>query len=1160
MAHPVTVLVLTPSVCGHYYGEVIAGLSREVAASGGRIVLVQTLDGGTRRDEESELSAFSTPVAWSEVDGVVSITTAGSGSYLQRLRDAGKPVVLASTRMPGFQAPLAVPDNHGGTVAAVEHLIAHGHTRIGFVGNLAQPDVYDRYAAYVQALEAHDLVPDPALVFAAPNNDFPGGARAAQDVLSASERPTALMVGTDRNAIGLMRTLSSAGLAIPGDVAVVGFDNMEEAGFSSPPLTSVNQRFGEVGALAARLVLAQIRGDEVPFTAHVLPTAPLELRGSCGCATDALGTGIGGTGQPLDVAPAMSRDELEHALYTSLLSGHDGTDEAMRAAVVDAVGGAGRLRHRHDITAAEIQSLLTSLHGLTTRPEILRRIAGAVMYFLQHGGPVASDRHPTGAATGNLSQVSTALWQLQAGAFLQQAETTQTALQEQYVVDAAMRDAGGSDPRGLDWLGATDVEAGVLALWQDAPASGRLRIAGSYDPAGLLPDLVGTSTVPQSFPPNALVGAPRTRDRSVCIVIPLCTANRDWGLLAVVGDINTTSALETYRHWAAQLCASLEAQELQDAVRTSEERYALAARASNDGLWEWSPRTREVFMSDRCHALLDLPPGGGDDMRETLLGLVHPDDLPGIRRVMGGVIRGVAETASIEYRCRSSDGTYRWVLARALGVRSADGSIDRVVGSLSDIHERHSLEDQLRENALYDALTGLPNRRMFLSRLNDAVALWHRSQTPFAVIFLDLDGFKAINDSLGHQIGDRVLTAVGTRIKQELREVDTGARFGGDEFAILLHDTAEDGVLQVAQRVQRRLAEPIDLDGHVFAIGASLGVATSAIDYTSAEDVLRDADTAMYGAKETERGTMSFFDSSMHEQVVHDLQLNAELRRALDEHQFEMHYQPIVNLVTGRTDRFEALVRWRHPARGLVLPDQFLPAMMETGSIIELGHWIIGDVCRQLAAWGPGVANVALNVSDREFWHSGLLTHLVSSLERHRITADRLTVEITEGVIMRRPDVALRLMQDMHEAGFELHIDDFGTGYSSLETLHRFPVDAFKIDRSFIAGLTTSDRTEELVRAIITMGKALGLAVVAEGVETPEQLRFLQDIGCRAAQGFLFMPAVPAEQAPGLLARVLGQRSTDPETVPRISRGTVNGGHGRGDHGQQPVSLAGADR
>ena len=1160
MAHPVTVLVLTPSVCGHYYGEVIAGLSREVAGSGGRIVLVQTLDGGSRRDEESELSAFSTPLAWSDVDGVVSITTAVSGSYLQRLRDAGKPVVLASTRMPDFQAPLAVPDNHGGTFAAVEHLIAHGHTRIGFVGNLAQPDVYDRYAAYVQALESHDLAPDPTLVFAAPNNDFPGGARAAEDVLAASERPTALMVGTDRNAIGLMRTLSGAGVAIPGDIAVVGFDNMEEAGFSSPPLSSVNQRFGEVGALAARLVLAQIRGDEVPFTAHVLPTAPLELRGSCGCATDALGTGIGGTGRSLDVSPAMLRNELEHVLYTSLLSGHNGTDEAMRAAVVETVGQAGRLLHRHDITAAEIQSLLASLHGLTARPEVLRRIAGAVMHFLQHGALMASERQDTDQAIGDLSHLSTALWQLQAGAFLQQAESTQTALEEQYVVDAAMRDAGGHDPRSLDWLAATHVEAGVLALWDDAASPAQLLIAGSYDPAGLLPDLVGSATAPERFPPRALVGAHRMRERSVCIVIPVCTRTRDWGLLAVVGDINTTSALETYRHWAAQLCASFEAQELQDAVRTSEERYALAARASNDGLWEWSTSTRKVFLSDRCRTMLNVQPDREHDLLATMVALVHPDDLAELRQVMGGVIRGVVETASTECRFGIGDGAYRWVQVRALGVRSLNGSIERVVGSMSDIHERHSLEDQLRENALYDALTGLPNRRMFLGRLNQAVALWHRAQTPFAVIFLDLDGFKAINDSLGHQIGDRVLSAVGTRIRQELREADTGARFGGDEFAILLHDTDEDGVRQVAQRVQRRLSQAIDLDGHVFAIGASLGVATSAIDYTSAEDVLRDADTAMYGAKETERGTVSFFDASMHEQAMHDLQLNAELRRALEERQFEMHYQPIVNLVSGRTDRFEALVRWRHPVRGLVLPDQFLPAMMETGAIIELGRWIIGDVCRQLGAWGPGVANVALNVSDREFWHSGLLPHLVASLKRHQLTADRITIEITEGVIMRRPDVALRLMRDMHTAGFELHIDDFGTGYSSLETLHRFPVDAFKIDRSFIAGLTTSERTEELVRAIITMGKALGLAVVAEGVETEEQLHFLQEIGCRAAQGFLFMPAVPADAAPGLLTRVLAQHSSSPEAGLRNSGGASDDADTRSHHAKHPVGLAGAAR
>ena len=1158
MAHSVTVLVLTPTLSGHYYGEVIAGLNRAVAGSGGRIVLVQTLDGGSRSDEESELSAFSTPVAWSEVDGVVSITTAVSESYLQRVRDAGKPVVLISTRMRDFEAPLAAPDNHGGTYAAVEHLMAHGHTRIGFVGNLAQPDVSDRYTAYADALEAHGLARDPALVFAAPNNDFPGGAQAAQAVLAAAQRPTALMVGTDRNAIGLMRALNEAGLAIPDDVAVIGFDNMEEAGFSSPPLSTVNQRFSELGALAARLVLAQTRGEEVPFAAHVLPTAPLELRASCGCATDALGTGIGEVGS-FDASPAVLRDGLDHALYTSLLSG-PGIDEAMRAQVLEVADEAERLLHSRNITAGEIQSLLTSLHGLTARPEVLRRIAGAVMYFLQHGALTASRHNAIDAPDSTLSQLSTALWQLQAGAFLQQAETTQTALEEQYVVDAAMRDAGATDPRGLHWLAATHVEAGVLALWPDATASGQLRIAGSYDPAGLLPDLVGAVIRPERFPPAALVGARRTRERSLCIVIPLCSNDRDWGLLAVVGDINTTSALETYRHWADQLCASLQAQELQDAVHTSEQRYALAARASNDGLWEWNPLTRTLFMSERCSALLNIQPGHEQDPTRTLPALVHPDDLAELRRVLGGVISGSEEMANCEFRFRGADGPYRWVLVRALGARSPDGPIDRVVGSLSDIHERHSLEDQLRENALYDALTGLPNRRMFLSQLNQALALWRRSQTPFAVIFLDLDGFKAINDSLGHQMGDRVLTVIGTRIKQELRRVDTGARFGGDEFAILLHDTDEAGVLLVARRLQRRLAKSIDLGGHVFAVGASLGVATSAIDYTTAEDVLRDADTAMYGAKAAERGTISVFDASMHEQAMNDLQLNAELRQALQEHQFEMHYQPIVNLLTGCTDRFEALVRWRHPVRGLVLPDHFLPAMMETGAIIELGHWIIDDVCRQLAAWGPRVANVALNVSDREFWHSGLLTHLQASLTRHNLEPDRLTIEITEGVMMRRPDVALRLMRDLHHAGFALHIDDFGTGYSSLETLHRFPLDALKIDRSFITGLTTSDRANELLRAIITMSNALGMAVVAEGVETQEQLRFLQAIGCQTAQGFLFMPAVPAGAVPGLLTRVLGQQPTGPASVPNLYRGAAGGAEVPGLPRTPPVGLAEAER
>ena len=331
----------------------------------------------------------------------------------------------------------------------------------------------------------------------------------------------------------------------------------------------------------------------------------------------------------------------------------------------------------------------------------------------------------------------------------------------------------------------------------------------------------------------------------------------------------------------------------------------------------------------------------------------------------------------------------------------------------------------------------------------------------------------------------------------------------------------------------------IDLDGQDFVIGASLGVATSAVEYASAEDVLRDADTAMYHAKETERGTVSFFDSSMHTHAVDKLYLSADIRRALDNRQFEVHYQPIVNLVTGRADRFEALVRWRHPGRGLLLPGEFLPTMTETGLIVPLGHWVIDEVCRQLAAWRPAVANVSVNVSDREFWHPNLLPHILDSLQRHDVTADRITLEITEGVIMRHPETALRIMRGMREAGLELHIDDFGTGYSSLETLHRYPVDAFKIDRSFIDGLTTSDRAHDLVRAIVAMGNALGLAVIAEGIETTEQLALLHDVGCANGQGFLFTPAVCGDQAHDFLDRVLYEEHP---RQPRPSRGEAGEG------------------
>ena len=996
MTCPMSVLVLTPSMGGHYFGELLAGLTREIAGAGGRLVVVETLPASAPRDELGEPGDFATPIAWSQVDGVVSITTAVGASYLEELRRAGKPIVLSSTQMADFDAPVALPDNHGGTLTAVEHLIGHGHTRIGFVGNLAQQDVRDRFAAYLQALETHGLIADPTLLFATPDNAERGGDRAARDLLKSPHRPTALMVATDRNAIGLMRALTDAGLGIPRDIAVVAFDNIEAGAFSTPTLSSVNQRFDEVGALGGRLLLAKLRGEAVPDTACTSQSAALTLRESCGCNADACRSQTGDDWVPI-ASPELLRDELQEVLCGSLLTGDDIIDGPLRAAVVTTVGDAVRLlQSGNNVTAAQILTLTTSLQRLTTRPDTLRRITNLISDYAQRVG--TSTALTTDSPSPTSARVAAAMWKVQAGAFLRQAETTETVIAEQYVVDAGLLDNGHSDPRDLGWLTGTHVKAGALALWENGPASGRLQIVGAYDPAEILPNLVGAVMTTEQFPPEPLIAVAAAPDREVCVVVPVRTTEHDWGLLGVVGQIDTTSARETYQHWAALLCACLESQGLQEAVRVS---------------------------------------------------------------------------------------------------------------------------------ALYDRLTGLPNRQLFLERLEQALAQWQRARTPFAVLFLDLDGFKLINDSLGHQMGDRVLTGVGTRIVRELREVDTGARFGGDEFVILLADTDPGGALVVAERVQRALAEVHDVDGHEISTRASLGIATSAIGYTSAEDVLRDADTAMYRAKSAEPGTLAFFDAAMHAGALHRQSLHNEIHRALRENQFEVHYQPIVNLATGRTDRFEALVRWRHPERGLVLPQEFLPVMEETGLIVRLGHWILDEVCRQLAEWGPAVVNVSINVSDAEFWRQDLLAHVLQTLANHGLAPGRLTLEITEGVLMRRPEVALRMMREMHLAGLRLHIDDFGTGYTSLETLHRFPVDAFKIDRSFIRSLASADRSAELIAALVALGKALGLAVVAEGVETGEQLTFLQDIGCATGQGYLFMPAVTGDHAADLLGRSLRAQDSD---------------------------------
>ena len=504
---------------------------------------------------------------------------------------------------------------------------------------------------------------------------------------------------------------------------------------------------------------------------------------------------------------------------------------------------------------------------------------------------------------------------------------------------------------------------------------------------------------------------------------------------------------------------------------------------------------------------------------------IPPDPVAALRDAFDQARSRPGVAVEVEHRRVRPGGSVHWLLLRAFAVAGPDGSAVRIVGSLVDIDRRKGLEEQLRHAALYDTVTGLPNRRLFLERLGWAVEQTRRGEgARFAVVFLDLDGFKLINDSLGHLAGDQLLQAVGERLRSDLRSVDTAARFGGDEFAVLLFGLKAEAVASIVERLQEEIAVTVVLGGHEVSVTASVGIATSDTGYTSAEDVLRDADIAMYHAKDAERGTACVFDPVMHTRATLRLRAQSELRAALTAEQFVVHYQPVVALDGGPLTRFEALVRWAHPERGLLLPAEFLPIMAESGTIVVLGQWIVDSVCAQISAWRAtyaGPVSVSVNLSHREFWSDQLLATVTGALSAHDVPPEALVLEITESVIMSDPDAARQIMADLRAAGVRLHIDDFGTGQSSLHALRAFPVDALKIDQAFVHQLAQDQQTTELVRIIVDMGRILGLDVVAEGVETTEQADHLRTMGCETAQGWLYAKALPGDTAGALLGTVL---------------------------------------
>jgi len=559
----------------------------------------------------------------------------------------------------------------------------------------------------------------------------------------------------------------------------------------------------------------------------------------------------------------------------------------------------------------------------------------------------------------------------------------------------------------------------------------------------------------------------------------------------------------------------------EEALRSSEERFRSLVQNASDliSILDAEGVVRYESPSYQRHLGVGREEHGGRDVRD----LVHLEDRGGVDEALRKLVAQPAEVVTFEYRLRHHDGSWR-VLESTAANLLGQPAVSGIVLNSRDITERKQAEEKLIHDALHDELTDLPNRALFMDRLRQSMERSRREPERLTVVlFLDLDRFKLVNDSLGHLVGDELLIQIADSLAGVLRPADTIARVGGDEFALLLEGGRDvSDAVRVAERIHERLTEPINLGGHEVFITASIGIAVHTPEYERPEDLLRDADTAMYRAKASGRACHVVFNRVMHRFVMARLQLETDLRRAVERGQLRVHYQPFLDLASGEVAGFEALLRWHHPRRGLLPPDEFLTVAEETGLIVPMGRFVLLESCRQIRELqrkhpDGRPLKLSVNLSNKQFFQADLFDQIEEALTVSGLEPACLGLEITEGVIIRHADSAASRFSRLKSLGVQLYLDDFGKGYSSLSYLHRFPMDLLKIDRSFTSRIEEAEGNLAIVRAIVTLAHQLGMKVVAEGIQTAEQRAKLHALGCEYGQGFFISEPVTAEGADALL-------------------------------------------
>ncbi|SDN43773.1 PAS domain S-box-containing protein/diguanylate cyclase (GGDEF) domain-containing protein [Methylobacterium phyllostachyos] len=578
-------------------------------------------------------------------------------------------------------------------------------------------------------------------------------------------------------------------------------------------------------------------------------------------------------------------------------------------------------------------------------------------------------------------------------------------------------------------------------------------------------------------------------------------------------------------------------------LRVSEERLALALDSGEDCLFDWDLVDGSLWVTERWRDKLGLVGGLAQPTTSVWIAAIHPEDRERVMSATRAHLKGQTSSLECEYRVRRADGSAFWVLARArVSSRAPDGQAVRLVGTLIDISQRKEAEARIAHMALHDSLTGLPNRNLFRKRLDRALRRAAREPDRHAVLALDLDRFKAVNDTYGHMAGDRVLCLVADRLRAIVPEPNTVARLGGDEFAVILSDI--DGgaaAAQVCERIIAAVGEPMRLDGKVIDIGVSIGSAVLSDHGLTDEEAFKRADMALFEAKAAGRNTHWMFEAKAHARTAARSSLALDMKEAIRRGDFFLVYQPIIDVTTGSVVSFEALMRWRHPEHGLISPGEFIAVAEETGLIVPLGAWALKEACREAVYW-PEPLCVSVNVSTVQF-RGGLEEAVIAALASSGLAAQRLKLEVTESLLAQNPEQAVAVLHRLRAIDVHIALDDFGTGYSSMSYLRRFPFHLLKIDRAFIRDIADPDAAA-IVRAMVGIGERLGMGIIAEGVETAEQLELVRREGCKQVQGYLFSKPLPAVEARAFArsgraqkasaARERNDRNPPPAAIPTI--------------------------